>query len=89
LDSHGHKCILLRRDVADGEIIVDELDKAGLIWRKSSHSADGACVEVACVKGHQVLVRDSKDRSGPVLQFSVPEWRAFLGGVHDGEFDFL
>lgn len=37
--------------------------------------------------GADVLVRDSKDRTGPVLAFTRDEWRAFLGGVRDGEFD--
>ncbi len=36
-----------------------------------------------------VLVRDSKDLSGPILKFSVPEWRAFVAGVHHGELDPL
>jgi hypothetical protein len=34
-----------------------------------------------------VGVRDSKDRTGPVLTFSPAEWEAFTGGVRDGEFD--
>lgn len=55
-------------------------------WRKSRHSAVNGCVEVAFV-GNQVAVRDSKDRGGPILVFSVPEWRAFILGVQDGDFD--
>lgn len=58
-----------------------------LIWWKSSYSNNTACVEVARERG-LVFVRDTKDRSGPVLRFSVEEWNAFLGGVRDGEFDF-
>lgn len=48
-------------------------------WRKSSHSSGegGECVEVAV--GHDtVYVRDSKDRTGPVLTFHPQEWTAFL-----------
>ncbi len=56
-------------------------------WRKSSHSGtNGQCVEIAATSG-QVLIRDSKDREGPVLAFSPDEWRAFAAGVRDGEFD--
>jgi Domain of unknown function (DUF397) len=55
-------------------------------WRKSSRSSVNGCVEVAFV-GDRVAVRDSKDPGGPVLLFSAHEWVAFLGGVHDGEFD--
>jgi hypothetical protein len=34
-----------------------------------------------------VLVRNSKDPSGPVLSFSGPEWSAFLIGARSGTFD--
>jgi hypothetical protein len=37
--------------------------------------------------GTMVKVRDSKDRQGPELTFTPGEWRAFLDGVHDGEFE--
>jgi hypothetical protein len=32
-------------------------------------------------------MRDSKDRSGPVLVFTRSEWQAFVDGVKSGEFD--
>jgi hypothetical protein len=35
----------------------------------------------------RVGVRHSKDSEGPVLRFTPDEWRAFLGGVRNGEFD--
>lgn len=62
------------------------MDSGMLAWRKSSHSSNGACVEVATT-GTKVFVRDSKRRTGPVLTFTAQEWTAFLGGVRDGEFD--
>lgn len=56
-------------------------------WIKSTRSGnDGQCTEVMFT-GAQVLVRDSKDRSGPMLTFTSAEWRAFLEGVHLGEFE--
>jgi hypothetical protein len=36
-----------------------------------------------------IAVRDSKDRSGPVLVFAPDEWRAFAAGVRAGEFNHL
>ena len=75
-------------DAADDVINVDELEIGVSIWRKSSYCEDSSCVEVACVKDY-VLVRDSKDLSGPILKFNVLEWRAFVAGVHQGEFDSL
>jgi len=57
-------------------------------WRKSTRSAgQGDCVEVATNVAGVVDVRDSKDPSGPVLTFTVAEWRAFIGGAKVGEFD--
>lgn len=57
-------------------------------WVKSSLSfSNGNCVEVAGLPGSQIGVRDSKDVTGPVLRFTPAEWRAFLGGARNGEFD--
>jgi hypothetical protein len=61
-------------------------DMTRLNWRKSTKSGLNGCVEVAFVDG-KVALRDSKDRHGPVLLFSPAEWRAFLAGARDGEFD--
>jgi Domain of unknown function (DUF397) len=65
---------------------VEMTDLSRAVWRKSSRSGNGGCVEVATLKEH-VAVRDSKHRHGPVLLFTAAEWAAFLGGVRDGEFD--
>ena len=60
------------------------LDIAGLQWRKAGRSANnGACVEVAAAD-LRVLVRDSKDQDGPVLQYSGSAWRAFLAYAKAG-----
>jgi hypothetical protein len=57
-------------------------------WTKSSFShANGNCVEVADLLGGKVGLRNSRDASGPVLQIQPGEWRAFLNGVRNGEFD--
>jgi hypothetical protein len=66
-------------------------DFSQAVWRKSSRSGGngGNCVEVATNLPGVVAVRDSKNRSGPVLSFTPTEWQAFLGGVKDGEFDQL
>ncbi len=49
-------------------------------WRKSSYSGGngGNCVEVGALAGaDRVLVRDTKDRQGPVLAFSPEVWLRF------------
>jgi hypothetical protein len=60
-------------------------DLASAVWRKSTYSAENGCVEVAFLVDH-VAVRNSRQRHGPVLLFTATEWRAFVGGVEDGEF---
>jgi len=48
-------------------------------WKKSSHSnPSGNCVEVRKVP-NGVEVRDTKDRTGPVLRFSNEAWKEFTG----------
>jgi hypothetical protein len=51
-------------------------------WRKSSRSGggNGNCVEVA-VGAKAVGVRDSKNTSGPKLEFPADRWQAFLGST--------
>jgi hypothetical protein len=65
------------------------MDLTRAIWRKSSYSGanGGNCVEVAPNLPGAVVVRDSKDRTGPVLKFSPEDWDAFSARVRDGEFD--
>jgi hypothetical protein len=65
---------------------MDAPDLSKAVWRKSRHSGINGCVEVAVI-GRTVAVRDSKDREGPMLSFRLDEWKAFLAGVRDGEFD--
>jgi hypothetical protein len=58
------------------------MESTVLSWRKSSYSGNGGsnCVEV----GHEprrVLVRDTTDRSGPVLAVGPAAWRRFADQV--------
>lgn len=62
---------------------------ATAVWKKSTRSNGNGgnnCVEVA-VLDTEVAVRDSKDRTGPVLMFTHLEWAAFVGSAKDGDFD--
>ncbi|MGW8552635.1 DUF397 domain-containing protein [Streptomyces tubercidicus] len=61
-----------------------------LVWFKSSYSGNGgSCIEVAAnVVGTRgvVPVRDSKNPSGPVLDFAADAFSSFVAGVKAGEF---
>lgn len=45
--------------------------------------ANGSCVEVAHLPGGQVAVRDSKDKTGPVLRFSHDQWQGLLDAIKE------
>ncbi|MBO0881631.1 MAG: DUF397 domain-containing protein [Mycobacterium sp.] len=64
------------------------VDLSGARWFKSSHSGGGQdCVEVAFLAEGIVGVRDSKDRTGPVLAFTPGQWDTFTAAVESGRFD--
>ncbi|GIJ27021.1 hypothetical protein Vqi01_21830 [Micromonospora qiuiae] len=51
---------------------------SGVGWFKSSRSSNNAnCVEVR-FGGGEVDVRDTKDRSGPMLTFDGRSWATFV-----------
>jgi uncharacterized protein DUF397 len=58
------------------------MEDTDLKWRKASYSSNGGanCVE-AGESQRGVLVRDTKDHTGPELQFSPAAWRRFVGQV--------
>lgn len=62
-------------------------DLSGAAWRKSTHSQQsGECVEVANLED-AMAVRDSKDSSSPVLEFSRAAARRFVLEVRSGQHD--
>jgi hypothetical protein len=64
-------------------------DLSATSWRKSSFSmANGNCVQTALLPTGEVAVRDSKAPDRGVLVFTPSEWRAFIAGVKDCEFDY-
>jgi hypothetical protein len=56
-------------------------------WRKSSYSGGngGNCIEVGGqAAAGRVLVRDTRDRQGPVLRFTPAAWKRFADQVRSG-----
>lgn len=63
-------------------------ERPDIVWRKSSLSVDGNCVEVAwIVDSQRWALRHSQSPAGAILTFTPQEWAAFVGGVRLGEFD--
>jgi Domain of unknown function (DUF397) len=57
-------------------------------WRKSSYSGNGGeCVAVGQSEDGMVHVCDTKDWIKPAHAFTQAEWRTFVAGVRNGEFD--
>ncbi len=68
--------------------MISEQDAANAVWRKSSypcHPPDTKCVEVATI-GRRVAVRDSANRDGPKIDFSLNAWRSFISGIKSDQF---
>jgi Domain of unknown function (DUF397) len=71
------------------KITLDEAERASLAWLKAQASTyNGQCVEIASTSG-KVALRDSKDPDGPILVYTNAEFKAFLDGARNGEFDNL
>ncbi|WFE36517.1 DUF397 domain-containing protein [Micromonospora sp. WMMD975] len=63
------------------------MDLTRVTWRRSTRSgSSGNCVEVATLP-QAVIVRDSKDRQGPMLSVSADRWAGFVRGIKAGTFD--
>ncbi|MFU8850480.1 DUF397 domain-containing protein [Micromonospora sp. SL1-18] len=63
------------------------MDLPRVTWRKSTRSgSSGNCIEVAA-PSQVVMVRDSKDRQGPVLSFTAHQWTGFVQGIKAGTFN--
>ena len=59
-------------------------------WRKSSYSSGngGECVEAGHVPG-VILVRDTTNRDGGTLRFTVAAWTGLVTDVRAGKLDTL
>jgi len=71
-----------------GIMDVADVDRDSLPWRTATMSSAGACVEVAPCRG-MVAVRHSHHPEGAIVFYTGREWRAFIHGAKNGEFDDL
>lgn len=61
-----------------------QLDLTDAAWQSSNEGSGD--VQIAFVDGY-IAMRDGRDPDGPALIFTPAEWRAFVLGARDGEFD--
>ncbi len=59
--------------------MVSDTSNLDVIWRKSSFSANGNCVEVAVQD--LVLIRDSKNPDGGIISVSSSAWQEFIQAI--------
>lgn len=58
------------------------------VWKRAAKCTGTAtCVEVGD-DGEWTYVRDSKNKSGPILSFDGGEWSTFIAAVKAGEYDW-
>jgi Domain of unknown function (DUF397) len=66
-------------------MIIEPKPYSTLAWRTSSASGgSGECVEVARWES-SVLIRDSQDRSGPILVVNAAQWLGLLERARKGD----
>lgn len=56
-------------------------------FERSSYCANSCCVEVAVVRRTALVLVRSSQVPDAQITFSAEEWRAFLAGVKNDEFD--
>ncbi|UGY94749.1 DUF397 domain-containing protein [Streptomyces gobiensis] len=61
-----------------------QLDLTSAQWQSSSQGSGQ--VQIAFVEGY-IAMRNGRNPDGPALIFPPGEWRAFVLGARDGEFD--
>ncbi|WP_314176886.1 DUF397 domain-containing protein [Streptomyces winkii] len=62
------------------------MDISDAVWESAPGDPDEERVEIAHLPGGAVAMRNSKDPD-TVLRYTEAEWRAFVLGARDGEFD--
>ncbi|MEU5421306.1 DUF397 domain-containing protein [Streptomyces sp. NPDC001407] len=62
------------------------MDISGVEWLSAPDATTEVRVEIAYLPGGAVAMRSSADPD-TVLRYTESEWRAFVLGARDGEFD--
>jgi hypothetical protein len=84
---HEPTCIVsIIAEQRKAEMTVRQSAPGNLSWHVSRTCDGGVCVAVAH-HGDSVLFGRGREPEGPVYVYTVDEWREFLAGVKQGDFD--
>jgi predicted secreted Zn-dependent protease len=64
------------------------LSHDSLTWHTALSCDGGECVEVAADR-NIILIRNSRQPGGPLLEYTPEEWHEFVSGIKKGDFDDL
>lgn len=74
--------------MAEQKRYAEQIDPRTLAWQTPSGVTEGNQVQIAELPDGGFAMRESRyGDQGDVLWFTPAEWRAFVAGVRDGEFD--
>lgn len=59
-----------------------------ITWHTALSCESGACVEVAANQ-NTILIRNSRQPDGPLIEYTPEEWHEFVSGIKKGDFDNL
>jgi Domain of unknown function (DUF397) len=62
-------------------------DPEGTVWRTSSYTKEGNCVEIADLANRVIGVRDSKNPSAGHLMVGREALRSLVGRIRAGQLD--
>jgi predicted secreted Zn-dependent protease len=63
-------------------------DHKSLIWHTALNCDGGTCVQVAADQ-NAILIRNSRQPDGPLVEYTPEEWHEFVSGIKKGDFDDL
>ncbi|MER0242171.1 DUF397 domain-containing protein [Streptomyces sp. HSW2009] len=69
------------------ELYAADISNVTWVGAPSAPGADRVEVAFLSEPAGAVIMRNAADPDGPVLRYTEGEWRAFVLGVRDGEFD--
>lgn len=61
-----------------------DMSDVAVVWKRSSRCGDSVACVVVARAGDHMLIRDSNDPDGPVLDVSCAAWSGFITRIRHG-----